>query len=134
MQIMVRQRFADTLRHVRRLALLLIGLAFAGCAGPDAKWSSAAYREAVARDNDDEIGRQLRAAVRERALIARSLAIASERCWVSPCTYDVRSASTSSTPAGSTTRSRSAIRTFWKSSTTPLRGGLCAPSYSVSPA
>jgi hypothetical protein len=67
---MVRQRFADTLRHVRRLALLLIGLAFAGCAGPEAKWSPAAYREAVARDNDDEIGRQLRAAVRERALIA----------------------------------------------------------------
>jgi hypothetical protein len=59
----------DTLRRVRRLALLLIGLVFAGCAATDARWSPTAYQEAVTRDDDDEMGRQLRAAVRERALI-----------------------------------------------------------------
>jgi hypothetical protein len=65
----LRWRFVDTVRVVRWSVVLLIGLVFAGCAKSEAKWSAAAYREAVARDDDGEMGRQLRAAVRERALI-----------------------------------------------------------------
>jgi hypothetical protein len=61
--------FVDTLGVVRWLVGVFVGLVLAGCAETEAKWSAVAYREAVARDDDEEMGRQLRAAVRERALI-----------------------------------------------------------------
>lgn len=54
---------------MQRLAVLVIGLVLAGCAGTETAWNPGAYREAVARADDDEMGRQLRAAVRDRALV-----------------------------------------------------------------
>ena len=47
MQTATSAGFATTLRRVRRLAVLFVGLVLAGCAATEAEWDSAAYREAV---------------------------------------------------------------------------------------
>jgi hypothetical protein len=57
------------LRGVRWLALIVLALACSGCISTKAEWDPAAYRAAVERQDDDELGRQARAAERGQTLV-----------------------------------------------------------------
>jgi hypothetical protein len=67
-----RTRVGTVVRAMRRLAVVLAAFGLAGCREDDTKFDAAVFRDAAAREDEDQLNRQAYAAERQQALVGLS--------------------------------------------------------------